>query len=449
MILLSVHGVMGQTLLHGKIVSVDGTPIPNTQISTVLPGVQNIFTERSIREVAADDGSYELILDRPGVYMLTVRGVFHHKMNIPVLVYDQGEIEMDVLLFPKYYNDGRFFGNRDYLEWIRVTGNFNNYDFQTGAQFTLNRDGSISAMVPVTSDTMRIQVRGLSYGHGVDAIPPADHYELLPDRSFVSVLYNDLPEDSLEIRYKPGESIPYKRVLPDTNRPNSPNIFGFLTLNNELDRYWIEPLTTMQTHLKQFKVVDRSFSEGIPQLDQVAFQSRAPVSFFDTDWDTSLHAVSDALKTPGLHEQQVNLLLLAYAGTVHRAFTNRRYLSEFRETGNLPDIKYDSAIIERIPDEIMPGHIIWARNGLLPVFLLEHFKYDERWTNYFTDLVRYHSNSDLATRVAHSIVQGIAKNYPSAEQMPVYEAILERFGEGVVLSRAEAIYEGVKSKKQS
>lgn len=440
-LLIGVSDTAAQTVLNGKVLSADGTPITKAQISTITPGVQDIFTERQIRVNVAEDGAYQLNIDRPGIYMLTVRGVFHHTLNIPLMVYDQTAIEMNILMLPKYFNDGRYFGNRDYLEWIRVTGNFNDYDFHSGAQFALNSDGSISAMVPVTSDTMRIQVRRLSYGQGVDAIPPADKYELLPDNSFVSVIYSNLPSDSLEIRYVPGETIPYRRFLPDNRSPNSLTVRGFLTFGNELDRYWSEPLSTMQTNFLQLRVVDYRFSEGIPPLDQIALQDGEAMSLFDKDWKSTMEEITDALKNNSLHEQQVNLLLMAYAGVVHRATINRDYLIRFGREENPPEVEYDQVIVDRIPDEIMPRHPGWARNGQLPIFLLEQYQFNERWTNYFTDLVRYHNNSDLAAKVSLAIVEGTTEYYLSVDQMPVYQAIQERFGEGNVLRRAEEIFE--------
>ncbi len=430
-----------QTVLKGKVLSADGTPISKAQISTTVPAIQDIFSERQIRVDVADDGSYQLTADHPGIYMLRVRGVFHHTLNIPLLVIDQPEIVMNVLLLPKYFNDGRYFGNSDYLEWIRIMGNFNDYDFHSGKQFSLNSDGSISAMVPVTSDTIRIQVRGLTYGQGASAIPPADSYELLPDNTFVSVLYSNLPPDSLEIRYVPGETIPYRRILPGNMRGNIPAIRGFLTYANELDRYWTEPLSTMQTLMVQFRVVDYSFSEGIPPLDQMAFQKSDRRSVFDIDWNSIMEEITDALKINSLHEQQVNLLLMAYAGVVHRANMNRDHLIRFGRDDNPAEIAYDPLIVDRIPDEIVPGHPVWARNGQLPIFLLEQHQFNERWTAYFTELVRYHNNSDLAARVSQAIVGGTAGHYQSVEQMPVYQAIYQRFGEGNVLRRAVEIFE--------
>jgi hypothetical protein len=443
--LIAGSHAVAQTVLKGKVLSADGTPITKAQISAVIPGVQDIFAEREIRVAVEDDGSYQLRFDQLGIYTLRVRGVFHSTLNIPLLVFDQPEIVMNILMLPKVFNDGRYFNNRDYLEWIRVTGNFNDYDFHTGRQFSLNSDGSITAMVPVTSDTMRIQVRGLNYGQGASAIPPADKYELLPDNTFASVIYSSLPADSLEIHYVPGETIPYRRILPGSMRGNSPVISGFLTFRNESDRYWVEPLSTMQTHMVQFRVVEYSFSKGMPPLDQYAFQDSGPVSLFGMDWNPTLEEIADALENSSLHQQQVNLLLMAYAGVVHRAYMNRDYMRRFGASRDPEEVKYDPDILDRIPDEITPGHTIWSRNGLLPNFLLEHHQFSERWTTYFTELVRHHNSSDLAARLSQAIMEGTAEHYDSAEQMPVYRAIQDRFGEGRVLWRAAEIFDQVRN----
>ena len=432
---------IAQTIINGKVLSADGSAIVKAEISTAVPGVQDIFAENQIRVEVAEDGAYQLHIDRPGIYNLKVSGVFHHTMNIPVMVYDQPTLEMNILMLPVYFNDGRHFENEDYLQWIRVLGSFNNYDYRSGEPFSLNRDGSISAMVPVTSDTMRIQVSGLSYGQRASAIPPADKYELLSNNSFVSVLYSNLPSDSLEIHYVPNETIPYRGVVPNDRNPNSLMVRGFLTFKNELDRYWVEPLISLSAFSIKYNVLDYSYSEGIPLQDQMSFQNSEVSSYFDMDWNSSIENIIDALKHSSLHEQQANLLLLAYAGVVRRSISRSDHLKRIRGDENIPDVEYDPLIIDRIFDEIEPGHTAWTRGWQLPIFLLEIFQFDERRLSYFTDLVHNHNSDILAERVSEAIVEGTAQNYTSVDQMPVYQAILQRFGEGSVLRRAELMFE--------
>lgn len=430
-----------QTVISGKVLSVDGSLIAKAEVSTVIPGVRDIFADRQIKVEVAEDGAFQLKLDQPGIYRLSVKGVFHQTMNIPVLIYDQPSIEMNILMLPKPYKSGRHFENEGYLQWFRVIGNFNNYDFRSGEKFTLNKDGSISATVPVTSDTMRIQVSGISYGQGAGAITPADRYELLPDNSFASVLYKNLPEDSLEIRYKPNESIPYRRVVLEGRSSESLPIDGFLTFRNNYDRYWVEPLITMQAIPFRYRIVDYSFSEGIPPLDQIAFQKGEGESFFDVDWSRSIDTITNALNNSSLHEQQKNLLLVAYVGVVHRANMRRDYFYRGRQNEKPPEIEYDRVIIDRIFEEIEPGHTVWAGSSQIPIFLLELLQFDNRSVAYFTDLVLYQNSDDLAVRVSQAIVKGTAQNYTSVDQMPIYQAILQRFGEGYELMRAEMIFE--------
>lgn len=440
-LLIAVANASAQTVISGKVLSVDGSLIAKVELSTVTPGVQDIFADRQIKAEVAEDGTFQLQLDQPGIYRLSVKGVFHQTMNIPVLIYDQPSMEMNILMLPKPYKSGRHFENEGYLHWFRVIGNFNNYDFRSGEKFTLNKDGSISATVPVTSDTMRIQVSGISYGQGAGAITPADRYELLPDNSFVSVLYKNLPEDSLEIRYKPNESIPYRRVVLEGRSSESLPIDGFLTFRNNYDRYWVEPFISMQAIPFRYGIVDDSFSEGIPPLDQIAFQKGEGESFFDVDWSRSIDTITNALNNSSLHEQQKNLLLIAYVGVVKRANMRRNYLYRGRQNEKPPEFEYDPVIIDRIFEEVEPGHTVWGWSSQLPIFLLELLQFDDRSVAYFTDLVLNHNSDDLAVRASQAIVEGTAQNYTSVDQMPIYQAILQRFGEGNTLMRAEMIFE--------
>ena len=431
---------IAQTIINGKVLSADGSTIVEAEISTTVPDIQDIFADKRIKAEVAEDGTFQLQFDQPGIYLLSIKGVFHQTMNVPVLIYDQPSMEMNILMLPKPYKSGRHFENEGYLQWIRVMGNFNQYDYRTGEQFTLNEDGSISATVPVTSDTMRIQVSGISYGQGSGAITPADKFELLPDNSFVSVLYKNLPEDSLEIRYKPNESIPYRRVVIDGRSSNSLPIDGFITFRNNIDRYWVEPLITMQAIPFRYRIVDSSFSEGILPSDQISFQKSEGESYFEKNWGRSIDKITGALKNSSLHEQQKNSLLIAYVGVVHRANMRRNYFFRGRQNEKPPELEYNPVIIDRIFEEIEPGYIVWAWRNQIPMFILESLDFDDRSVAYFTDLVLNHSSDDLAERVSHAIVEGTAQNYTSVEDLPVYQAILQRFGEGSVLRRAELMF---------
>jgi hypothetical protein len=187
--------------------------------------------------------------------------------------------------------------------------------------------------------------------------------------------------------------------------------------------------------------VDYSFSEGISLDDQMTFHESESSFYFNMDWNNSLTNISDALKHSSLHQQQVNLLLLAYAGVVRRATDSRDYLKRTRRDKNIPDIEYNPQIIDGIFERIEPGHTVWARNRYLPIFLLELQQFDDRRINYFTDLVLYHNNDALAANVSQAIVEATAQNFTSIDQMPIYQAILQRFGEGSELRQAELIFE--------
>lgn len=272
--LLMGESAVSQTLIQGKLLSVDGATIPETIISIEPDNKRDIFSDQ-YEDVPPDkDGSYQLKIQEPGLYRLTFRGVFHHDLRVPVMIYDQPEMRMNVLLLPKKYNDGLYFDQEDYLKWIRVVGNFNDYDYNTAEKFLLNSDGSISAFLPVNSDTIRYYVRGLTYNQGTTVLPKADEFEYQEDLGFESVLYKNLPNDSLEIRYDPKNTIPFKRQFPTGVNPMEVNLSGVVSLKDQESENWIRPLSLLQPYIKEFNIVGWEMSKGMSIESQINLQKK-------------------------------------------------------------------------------------------------------------------------------------------------------------------------------
>lgn len=439
-----------QTAVRGKVLSVDGRTIPSTAISIYSEKPKDTFSSHNEQILPGEDGSYEILIREPGIYRITFRGVFHQELRVPVLIYDQASIEMDILLLPIHYNDGAYFKNEEYLKWIRIYGNFNEYSYLEGNLFSLNSDGSISTFIPVTSDTLRYLVDGIAYGGGTAALPTADDYHFNEDHGFESLLYKDLPEDSLEIRYTPGLDIPYKRYLPAGMNPLRITLRGFICLKNQKDENWIEPLISLRPHNRIFEFVDREMSSGIPVQTQLDIQKKYTGSVFDTDLSEELEEIGTELREGKLHQQQRVILTMSYTSilgwmtrkTLFQQMRNEHeLLKKSQPESRASEIKPDQEIINSIPEIVPPVHPAWRFNNAAVDYLLTESDQPATFINYFRDVVNFNPDDRSVRLIASSIIRHFGSEYSSVEEMPTYQIILERYGENDIARDAHRAFE--------
>lgn len=437
---ITVQEVFCQTSIRGRVLSADGRTIPQTVISIRPETKRDIFSGHYEDVFPGEDGSYQFQIHDPGIYRIFFRGVFHNGVSIPVMVYDQPSMTMNILLMPKYFNDGYYFDQDNYTEWIRITGNFNNYSYETGKKFSLNPDGSISAFVPINSDTLRYQVRGITYGRGSAVLPQADEFGLREDGSFEAVLYNNLPKDSLEIRYDPGRSIPFKRHLsdPDGVEPGISTLSGFISLQNQKNEHWIRPLGWLHPYNTTFRFVEWEMSEGIPIQTQKDVQKKVINALFSADLSEELEEISRDLSNDELHPQQKVILTMSYASVLgwmarktlfQQMRSEQSFLHDNQPGEQVPIVNPDSEILMSIPEMVPPVHPAWMYNNGAVDYLLTESGDPETFIEYFYDVVSYHPDDRAVRFIALSIIRHFGSEYSSVEEMPVYQFILERYGE--------------------
>lgn len=423
--------------------SVDGTTIPETVISVHPENRGDIFSGQFEDVFPNEDGSYQLQIQEPGLYRITFRGVFHQELRIPLMIYDQPSMRMNVLLMPMQFNDGLYFDEHNYLEWIRIIGNFNDYDYHTGKQFSLNPDGSISAFIPVNFDTIRYQVRGITYKQGGTALPPADEFHYREDSGFESVLYNDLPKDALKIDYDPDHTIPFKRHLPKDVDPLKIVLNGFISLENPEDENWIQPLSLLQPYLRTFHIAEWEMSTGIPVQTQKEVQKKYADTVFNTDLGEEFEKVSRNLRQDKLHPQQRAILTMSYAsilGWMARKTLFQQMISENQQLENHSEITADKEIINLIPEIVPALHPAWIYNNGAADYLLTKTDDTEKFVDYFYEIVKHHPNDRAVQLIASSIIRHFGSEYSSVEEMPVYQIILERYGENDVARDAQMAF---------
>jgi hypothetical protein len=415
----------GQSSLSGSIKSAGGETIPLYDITVHREGPSDLFSH-SDAEIHLESEKYYIVFPEPGLYRVQVRAVFHYTVTVPVLVTDQPDMEMHLSILPRAYNDGTWFDEPGYLDWTRIKGNFNDYNYHTGIKMELREDGGISAYVPVTSDTLRYQVRGVS--SGASPLPGADEYRLRDDGSFESLKYRDLPSDSVEIRYHP-EEVDFVRHKPDSLQDYEIRQLGYIYFPDPDDGLWIEPLL-YGMHMAP-RLINRN-PEGARSVSpetMIAHQSQSTHRNNPEQLERMLNELAAGAKRQDIHREQRALLLLAYASQLYRKHTMLRFMNRDREEAEKMELFYDPEILGMLPEYVSPAHPGWNRRSQVPSFLAELAGDDERVRDYLMQLVRHHPDDMVVRDAALALIHQDAERFKSVEEMPVYDLILERYGQ--------------------
>ena len=227
------------------------------------------------------------------------------------------------------------------------------------------------------------------------------------------------------------------------------NIDGFISLRNQNNENWIRPLGILQHYSKAFNFVEWEMSTGIPIESQITLQKNYTENIFNIDFSEELEYVNKNFSDAHLHPQQKALLSMSYVsmlGWIARITIIQQRRSEdpnlkkFFEEEKIPKISPDPEIIQSIPEIVSPAHPAWRYNNGTVDYLLSETGDPEKFLNYFYDVVRNHPNEWAVELITLSIVRHFWNGYSSVEEMPVYQLILNRYGENDVARTAQLVF---------
>lgn len=404
--------------------------MPVSSIDVSAAGSTNIFTLPD--KVFADkNGRYSVTFENPGIYTLTVRGVFHKSVRVPLMIYDQDEIGMDIYLLPHSYNNGEYFDQQVYLKWIRAYGNFNKYDFFSGEIFMANEDGSISAFINTDLDTIRYQIRGLT--SGVTVLPGADEYSALKS-DFEAVIYNTPETDSVELRFNPNKKQPYAHILPQAPVSWQVSFAAFIYFHNDNDKYWSLPLERTHSTRLVYNTVSPTEDSGIPAaaIKKAMFRSYGFLS--SGHMSAFRDSVLSALEFEDLHPKQRSALLISYLGSIHQQRARERYLHNIGQEPS--ELKIHREIFEEIFRSVDPGNPVWALNDEAPLMLLRESNFSDEAVSYTEQMIRNHADGMVVRHLVLRLIERFANDYENVTDMPYYRIIVDRYGERHLARRA-------------
>ncbi|WP_340102602.1 carboxypeptidase-like regulatory domain-containing protein [Rhodohalobacter sp. 8-1] len=419
-----------QTVIHGSILSITGESLPIATLDVSSTGPADIFNVPG-KQIAESDGKYRIDFSSPGIYELTVRGVFHRSVSIPVMIYDQDQIELTIHLVPVEYNSGRHFDKRTFLKWARAYGNFNGYDFFTGESFRANKDGSISAFIKTDKDTIRYQVKGLS--NGSDILPGADDYAVR-GQSFEAILYNTPGTDSIELRYHPDEPLPYVYEKPDGLQHWQEPLSAFLHFARSTDKFWVEPLQLTKSNIMNFRTLSDSEASDISTkaLNEYLYKSY--------DWRSTTKFAADresiikALQQQDLHPHQRSALLISYIGLIQQQLKRSEYLEKIGR--DLKPLNVDDSVLQEAIESVDPRNPVWTLNSYAALTLLKQSDYSDKAVDYAELMIKHHADDMVVRNLVLNLIERYANRYRNAQEMPYYSWIVDRYGENNLARRA-------------
>jgi hypothetical protein len=428
--LLSWHNALSQTRLEGTVLSASGEPIPQVYVSIREPGPTDIFTDRTTILQADENGYFKSELDRKGMYSVRIHGIYHKHFFIRLLADGQESVQLTIYLIPVRFNDGAYFNIDEYLEWIRVIGNFNDFDYLTGIPFQRTEDGAIHAFIPAQTDTLRFQARGLNYSSGPQPHPIADEYRLRDDGTFESVLYTGLPADSIEIRYTPYQTMPFQDFYSGLDYSGSRTLSGFIQFQHPDHRHWITPLFHLSRFPPQIMVIDQPDNPDQTIYEHIRLLSDGyRASFpFDKNYHALLTETEQYLDSDSLQPGQRKLLSLAYASLLQQNQMNNEYRERFLNQDPVIFQDTNENILTEIPRLIDPSHSLWELNRELPGYLLRVMPNNNRMKTYLSEIIAHHPVDDVAEQAAIALFQVTASEYETADDVPAMQYALRRFG---------------------
>lgn len=428
---------LSQTILTGSVKSIDGQTIPLIDIQVNRTSESDIFSKPEI--ILGDEGQYKIEFSEAGIYRVSIRAVFHQSTQFSLLVFDQQEMEGDVYLKPLSYKKGRYFDEPEYLEWIRVYGDFNDYDYFTGYSFRLMDDGSISATIPADRDTIRYQVRGLTNGPTV--LPGAHTYHQRDNGSFEAMLIKKPGNSAFTIRYHPDEPLPYPSMENSAHEAISVGPRTFIMFDNPKDRYWIEPMQLQHVNYQQvafinsFREIRGNKASENKKSDSLHFRR-------ELDFRNIITRVENHLKKTDLHEQQYSAMLIAYI-SLHKQYSDwQNFLTHQFESQPTGLKEVDFEIFKTVLEKVPPSHPLWANNrGDLPNFYLDLMDYSPESIHYAEQMVQHHSDDLVVREVALEMIKREAKEHSTIQDINWYLWIVERYGERNLARLAKRVFE--------
>ncbi|MGF1669653.1 MAG: hypothetical protein ACFCU6_04325 [Balneolaceae bacterium] len=425
----------GQTL-KGYLLSANNEPIPSAHIQ--ISPFANVEKFLSQTILAKQDGKFTVIVPKPGLYNISVKGAMHHSVTFPMLFPNEEARSFKIYLEPLVYRDGKYFDNEEYLYWIRVYGNFNNYSYQKGIPFEYQGDGTISAPIFSRLDTVRYVIRGLTTGPGV--LPGADRYDLHPDGYYEALIHN--PDGVILLEYNPDSGLPYQSKRKSIS--NYQSYRAHLVFKNESDLVWVKAPQLVRSPDSRVNIATTELFSPTKK----SYRHNSLQNFYE-------RLISDIIGMLNITEDKIDaawdnnrkaVWLLAYAGLFTQLMQQKERLIRFgmlTDENNeisfeknevyrmINDYSVYKGYINQLTKTVTPVHPVWSLNRAMVPVSMDLIELDTENLEYFKQIAMYHPDEFVSAPVFLKLLEYEIKlsDFKAPDELTTYSMILERFGD--------------------
>ncbi|NGP76315.1 carboxypeptidase regulatory-like domain-containing protein [Balneolaceae bacterium YR4-1] len=419
-----------QAVLSGTVRSLDGSSLPRAHV-TLDPYSDNLFYSSETVEVQSN-GSFQIVAPRSGIYRVSITGAMHKGLQFPVWIREPGTMQLDIQLDPKNLDDGEYFNSNEYLSWIRVTGNFNGYNYDRGVRFERIDSNTLRATINTSLDTLHYQITGLTSGTTV--LPGAADYRLRDSRNYEAIV--PVKNNRVVLIYK-----------ADSTYFDNKNPFeGYRTtwdFNQSGVKFIDETEDQIQKNLRKEDFFSRLFNYGMFDTDSLPVEQfkYTMQQHYREMWKLNIREI-DALEKrlsslPGSTNDYVRQSMyykyLLLSEEIHESHDSRLLESSDTEPSLYIGIDFLNASMDVIP----PESSLWSLRSDLLFILPEMLGYTKRVTAYMEEVVKKNRDTDITGRVLFELFTNSYDDSGRSEQtQDYYRLILEAFGDNYYARKA-------------
>ena len=417
-----------QAVLFGTVTSLDGSSLPTAHV-TLDPYLDNLFFNSVVTEVDSNN-SFSLTIPQSGLYRLTVSGVMHKQFSVPIWIRDPDTHRLHVELDPKNLDDGEYFDSNEYLSWIRVTGNFNGYNYDRGIRFDRIDSTTLRAEINTSLDTLTYQITGLTSGTTV--LPGAADYRLRNSDNYVAVL--PVHNNRAVLTYKADSTYfdnknPFKGYRTTWDLNQSQIIFEDETEGRIHQNLRKENLSS---RIFNFAMFD---SDSMPR-DKFEYTME---QHYRESWEMHLEKISameDLLGTSTFENEYLSqamfyqyLLVSDEIIEAHKSGLLEGMVNDLDRIVTEPGNYIDTGILDTSMDVIPPESPLWSLRKDLIFTLPEMLGISGKTKEYLEEVVRKNRDTDITGRVLYQLfTHSFDRSGRSDQTQNYYRLMLDMFG---------------------
>jgi hypothetical protein len=211
--------------LSGSVTSSHNLPLTGLTVQAKPHLSRGAFDAANTGVTLTTGTSFHIKFFKEDIYRISFAAPGHRLLDLYVYADRPEAVSCTITLPVSSLDSGEFFNDSSYVQWIRVIGTFNNFEYETGIPFSATGNpGEIAALIPPHSDTVWYSIKGLS-NQGNSVLPGAIAIRNQEGVGFAGAIYT--PNRPIRLVYN-ANVWPDKRTAYQRQREEETLGGGFL-----------------------------------------------------------------------------------------------------------------------------------------------------------------------------------------------------------------------------